>query len=74
MSTTEHYCYIAEKDCGCCIGAVIDEASNLTAEAVGSWVKSGLKVRRISLEEFKAGKGWGCNCSALAAAGEMGSR
>ena len=52
---TEPECYVAYKDCGCMVGAVVDipECRKDAAEDVARWIKDGLKVARVSVAEVR---------------------
>ncbi len=60
MSTIQKatHCYVGSKPCGCVVAGVVDEGTKETARDVADFIRSGLSVLRLSLEEYRKGVPW----------------
>jgi len=49
------YVYIGRLPCNCCVGVVNDDPDDkeFTAESVADFLKDGLRVERLSFEEYR---------------------
>ncbi len=47
-------CYVAEKACGCTVACIVDpEHQKDAAREVSKWLRSGLVIKRITVEEAR---------------------
>ena len=52
MRSESEFAYIARKECGCVVGAIVDSADDKreVARWVAGWIKSGFAVERVTNE------------------------
>ena len=55
--------YIARKHCGCVIAAVVDlpQTQAGTADDVSEWIRFGLTIERVTLEQARAQLTFNCH-------------
>lgn len=54
--------YIGRKPCGCAVAAVTDLGDKDTAESVADYIKSGMTVERITVEQYRDTPIARCRC------------
>lgn len=45
--------YVARKDCGCCLGVVVDLRDKNTGASVGEFIGDGLTVERVDWKTYQ---------------------
>lgn len=57
-TTEETHCYVGIATCGCTVAVVADDPNDkqYTAKAIAKYVREGLMVERVLLEDFRNGK------------------
>lgn len=48
------HAYVGRKDCGCTVAAVVDCGTKETAKDVADFIRSGLKVERVLIDDVRA--------------------
>ena len=72
MNEVKTMCYIGVKECGCVVAACVDNPKHKKdiAKNVGDWVKDGLTIERISVEDTRNRLSY-CKCNEEIKANEL---